>query len=236
MKSQDKNKKVILLVGSPRKERSASEALGLYLCKQLDSHQFFYQKMYLREQVYKKDKKREWIQNILHSDLIILVAPLYVDSLPSFVIKAFEMLHKQVEKKKIGKDIKILAIMNSGFPESSQSQIALDICGHFARQTGMVWLGGLALGSGMFLGGKDIGKMGWFVKNIKKSLNETAVALNQGMPIPESAISLMQKKLFGKGFFRWVANYGFKFRAKRNGLKKEVYRRPYEIKNKNLGP
>ena len=78
-----------------------------------------------------------------------------------------------------------------------------------------------------FGGGKDIGKMGWFVKNIKKSLDETAIALNQGMPIPESAIALMQKKLFGKKFFRWFANLGFKQRAKKNGLKNEVYRCPY---------
>ena len=227
MKSQSKNKKVTLLVGSPRKEKSASEALGLYLCKHLDPVQFVYQKMYLRDQVYKKDKDREWVQDILQSDLIILASPLYVDSLPSFVIKTFEIIHRQAKKENRGKGIKLLAIINSGFPESSQSQITLDICRHFTRKTNMVWLGGLALGSGMFLGGKDIGKMGWFVRNIKKSLDETAVALNQGMPIPESAITLMQKALFGKKFFQWFANLGFKQRAKKNGLKNEVYRRPY---------
>jgi len=227
MKSQSKNKKVTLLVGSPRKEKSASEALGLYLCKHLDPVQFIYQKMYLRDQVYKKDKNREWIQNILQSDLIILVAPLYVDSLPSFVIKTLEIIHRQAKKENHEKEINFLAIINSGFPESFQSQIALDICRHFAQKTDMVWLGGLALGSGMFLGGKDIGKMGWFVRNIKKSLDETAVALNQGIPIPESAIALMQKALFGKIFFQWFANLGFKQRAKKNGLKNEAYRRPY---------
>jgi len=91
----------------------------------------------------------------------------------------------------------------------------------------MVWLGGLALGSGMFLGGRDISKMGWFVRNIKRSLDETAVALNQEMPIPETAVALMQKALFGKKFFQWMANLGFKQRAKKNGLKNEVYHRPY---------
>lgn len=227
MKSQSKNKKVTLMVGSPRKEKSASETLGLYLCKHLDPARFVYQKIYLREQAYKKDKKSKWIQDILQSDLIILVAPLYVDSLPSFVIKTFEIIHRQAKKEKCGQGTQFLAIINSGFPESSQSQIALDICRHFAQKTEMVWLGGLALGSGMFLGGKDIGKMGRFVKNIKKSLDETAVAVNQGIPIPESAIALMQKQLFGKNFFRWFANLGFKQRAKKNGLKNEVYRRPY---------
>jgi len=227
MKSQNKNKKVTLLVGSPRKEKSASEALGLYLCKHLDPVQFVYQKMYLRDQVYKKDKDREWVQDILQSNLIILASPLYVDSLPSFVIKTLELIYQQVKKENRGKEIKFLAIINSGFPESSQNQIALDICRHFTQKADMVWLGGLALGSGMFLGGKDIGKMGWFVRNIKKSLDETAVALNQGMPIPESAIALMQKAIFGKKIFQWLANLGFKQRAKRNGLKNEVYRRPY---------
>ena len=227
MKSQSKNKKVTLLVGSPRKERSASETLGLYLCKHLDPVQFVYQKMYLRDQAYKKDKNREWIQDILQSDLLILASPLYVDSLPSFVIKTFEIIHQQAKKEKFGKEIKFLAIINSGFPESSQSQIALDICRHFTQKTGMFWLGGLALGSGMFLGGKDIGKMGWFVRNIKRSLDETAVALNQEMPIPETAVALMQKALFSKKFFQWMVNLGFKQRAKKSGLKNEIYRRPY---------
>jgi hypothetical protein len=126
--------------------------------------------------------------------------------------------------------MQFLAIINSGFPESSQSQIALDICHHFARASKMKWLGGLSLGAGFILAGKDLRKMGWFVRNIKRSLDVSAMAINQGETIPDEAIQIMGKPLLGKKLFCWLGNMGFKQMARRMGTIQQIYDRPYAKK------
>lgn len=225
-------KQVSLLVGSPKKKNSASVTLGLYLCNQLDPKKFAYQETYLRSAIceQKNNNAAYWLNDVLKSDVIIFSSPLYVDCLPSYVFEAFEKIYQGRKEASNQKDIQFLAIVNSGFPESLQSQIALDICRHFARESEMKWLGGLPLGAGFFLGGKDLRKMGWFVRNIRKSLDLSADAINKGEAIPDEAIRLMRKPLFGKKLFRWLGNMGFKQMAKSNGITQQLYARPYEKK------
>jgi len=167
-------------------------------------------------------------QAVLKSDVIIFSSPLYVDCMPSYVFQAFERIYQgRIEARK-NKDMQFLAIINSGFPESSQSQIALDICHHFARASKMEWLGGLPLGAGFILAAKDLRKMGWFVRNIKKSLDVSAMAINKGKTIPDEAIRLMEKPILGEKLFCWLGNMGFKYMAKRNCIAHKLYDRPYE--------
>ena len=71
----------------------------------------------------------------------MLLFPLYIDSLPSGVVRFFELF---LERKGAngGKDKPFYAIANSGAPESIQSTVALEICVLFARDTGFSWNGG----------------------------------------------------------------------------------------------
>ncbi len=224
-------KQVSLLIGSPKKKNSSSATLGFYLCNQLDPTKFAYQEIYLRSVLFEKDNNpSNWLDDILKSDVIIFSSPLYVDCLPSYVFQAFEKIYQGRKETGTNKDIQFLAIINSGFPESSQSQIALDICHHFVRASKMKWLDGLLLGGGSFLAGKDLRKMGWFVRNIKKSLDLSAMAINKGKTIPDEAIRLMGKPLLSKKLFRWLGNMGFKYMAKRNCIAHQLYDRPYEKK------
>ena len=230
MKTHPK-KQVTLLVGSPKKKNSASATLGLYLCSQLDPDQFAYREIDLCSVLFKKENNPSyWLDDVLKSDVIIFSAPLYVDCLPSYVFQAFEKIDQARKKAGNQKDIQFLAIFNSGFPESSQSQIALDICHHFAQSSKMKWLGGLSLGAGFILAGKDSRKMSWFVRNIKRSLDVSAMAINKGETIPEEAIRLMGKPLLAKKIFCWLGNLGFKQMARRKGTAQQLYDRPYEKK------
>ena len=47
---------------------------------------------------------------------------------------------------------RLVAIVNSGFPETHQNAVALAICQEFAAQGGITWSGGLALGGGGVVG------------------------------------------------------------------------------------
>ena len=225
-------KQVSLLVGSPKKKNSASATLGLYLCNKLDPGKFTYQAIYLHSVFFEKEKNpSNWLDDTLKSDIIIFSSPLYVDCLPSYVFQAFERIYQgRIEERK-NKDMQFMAIINSGFPESSQSQIALDICHHFVRAANMRWLGGLSLGAGFVLTGKDLRKMGWFARNVKKSLDVSAIAINKGETILDESVRLMGKPLLGKKLFCWLGNMGFKQMARRKGTIQQLYDRPYEKKN-----
>lgn len=64
-----------------------------------------------------------------------------------------------------------MAIANCGFPEANQNRFALAICEQFALETGIQWVGGLALGMGGNISGKSFDKLGSMVANVKKSLD-----------------------------------------------------------------
>ncbi len=69
------------------------------------------------------------------ADAIAIVAPLYVDSLPAELIAALERL---VHVRR-GRPGHLLAVVNCGFAEASQNDVALDIYRLFARDAGLHW-------------------------------------------------------------------------------------------------
>ena len=180
MMKENIKKQVTLLIGSPKTKNSASAALGLYLYNQLDLNQFDYKALHLRSLIVgeKGEKDGDWLERVRQSDMLFFSSPLYVNCLPSFVFKAFEIICRDREKIDKPKSSAFLAIVNSGFPESMQNKTALDICHHFARESKMDWLGGFPLGGGSFLGRRDLQKMGWIVRNIRKALDLAATAIN----------------------------------------------------------
>ena len=230
MINKNTKKQVTLLIGSPKKKNSASAALGTYLCNRLDPKQFDYQVLHLRSLLVEKEQKKndKWLERVFKSDIIVFSSPLYVDCLPSYVFKAFEMICQDRRKNAKPKPTSFLAIVNSGFPESTQNKTALDICYHFASESKMEWLGGFPLGGGSFLGQRDLRKMGWIVRNIRKSLDLAATAINYGEKIPKDAFQLIQKPVFGTKLYCWMGNFGFKHRAKQNGVMQQLYNRPYQ--------
>ena len=101
-------------------------------------------------------KEDELFDAIDRAEAVVLLFPLYVDSLPSGVVRFFELfLERKGENG--GKGKPFYAIINSGFPESIQSTVALEICVLFARDTGFAWNGGGAVGGGSVAGRQDAG-------------------------------------------------------------------------------
>ena len=74
---------------------------------------------------------------------------------------------------------KMVAISNSGFPESSHNDLSLSISRRFAVECGFEWAGGFALGGGESIGGQPLEKAGRRVRNVRKSLELAADALGQ---------------------------------------------------------
>ena len=97
----NKPKHVLLLVGSPRGPHSTSESLGAYLLRKLQEYSLETEKVYLHPSLKTHENRANLLRAVDSSDLLILAFPLYVDSLPSPVIAALELIaeHWKTSKK-----------------------------------------------------------------------------------------------------------------------------------------
>ena len=122
---------------------------------------------------------------------------------------------------------RLAAICNCGFPEAEHTDTALAMCRQFARETGIEWAGGLGLGGGGYIDGKDLNERGGTVKKVKRSLDITADALCQGKAVPKEAIKLMSERLMPVWLYLLVGGSGWKKRARKNGAIDKMDDQPY---------
>ncbi len=98
---------------------------------------------------------------IVGSDIIGLVAPLYVDTWPAPVIWWMEKL--AAEMKSELHDKRFFALAQNGFPDITLFQPMLETSRLFAESVGLKYLGGLGYGGGAIIDGtllEDLGKKG----------------------------------------------------------------------------
>ena len=218
-------KSTLLLVGSPRGETSTSASLGTYLLKLLEESGFDTAKGFIHRLVNRNEKIEELLSLVNNADLIILSFPLYVDSLPAPVIKAMELIRdNRNEKQKQNQDF--IAISNCGFPESSQIEVALEICKNFAEEVNFNWRGGLALGGGGAVNGRSLEERGGMLRNVIKGLEITAEHLRKGEDVPNEAIALVSKSIIPSGMYKMMGNLGWRIQARRYGVLKRMKDKP----------
>jgi NAD(P)H-dependent FMN reductase len=220
---------VTLLVGSVKGPKSTSDAVGSYLLERLEAKGVRTGRIYIPQLLASEQGIPGLLKAVAEADIIILAAQLFADSLSAPVVKAFELIHKDVTKRHDQKRRKMVAISNSGFPEAAQNTTSLAISRQFARACGFEWAGGLALGGGGAINGKRLEHAGGFVKNVKRSLDLTAEALAKGNAVPEEAISLMARPLMPAFWYLQIGANPLLvwLRMKRNGCAESVRSTPY---------
>ncbi len=220
-------KNVLLLIGSPKATRSTSESLGTYLLDKIREQEVETEKILVATAI----KTEQGIEGLLKaldcSDLVILAFPLYIDSLPYPVIRALELIADHRSKTGMPGKKRLVAICNCGFPEAEHTDTALAMCRQFARETGIEWAGGLGLGSGGAIDGRDLNKRGGMVKNVRRSLDIAAGALCQGVAVPEEAIKLMSERLMPVWLYLLIGGSGWKRLARKNGVIDKIDGQPY---------
>jgi hypothetical protein len=116
----------------------------------------------------------------------------------------------------------LVGISNSGFPEAEQNEIALRIYRCFARQTGFVWAGGLALGGGEMIKGKPLGESRGAARNVIAALDLAAEALALSKPVPQEAVDLMAQPMIPAWIYRTIGNVGWHIQAIRQGTWRQL--------------
>lgn len=206
--------KIGIINGSPRGKKSNSEILIKYLCSLLKEHQI--NKYYLFSSKIHSEIKSE----IHNADVLIFSFPLYIDSIPSSLL---DILLKFEEEKIINSKTKIYCIVNNGFFEGKQNQLAILQMKNWCQKTGVEWGQGIGIGAGEILSYvekvplgkgplKNLGKvLEQFTNNIKtlKSGNEIYVNPNWSRLL-----------YWTQGTVSWI------IKARKNGLKmRDLFRK-----------
>jgi len=216
-----------LLVGSPRGPKSTSDALGTYLLERLNEKGVSINKIYLHQALASEQGLNTLFRDVGETDIIILASPLYADGHHCCVIRAMELMHENRKSRPPIKKQVMVAVSNSGFPESWHNNLSLAISRRFALESGFAWAGGLALGGGESIAGRPLEEAGRLVRNVKKSLNLVADALARREDVPEEAIELMARPLIPKWLYLLIGNIGWLWKAKRQGCGGRLDSRPY---------
>ncbi len=225
---KDRTLKAIALVGSPKGPSSNSNSIADYMLLKLEYHGYQTEKIFIYSELRKSPELRELIEKLNDADVVSLIFPLYVDSLPAGLIKALELISKKRKVDKTSKTQQLMAICQSGFPESHQNDLALDMCQNFATQSNFQWIGGIAIGGGSMIGELDIKEAGGRLQHIKKALDIATQAIADSHDIPQEAKDAVAKMPIPAMLYRMVGSLGWNKAAKKNGLrKKDMYAKPY---------
>ena len=144
------------------------------------------------------------------ADILILAAPLYVDSLPYLVTDALERIaaHRAVMPSGSTQTTRFAAILNCGFPEAQHNDVALAICEQFAEAAGLQWAGGMSMGGGGVVHGVPLAEHGPRAAGIRRALNIAADALAEGHRVPDAAISMLAQPVIPARMYTTIGNLG----------------------------
>jgi NAD(P)H-dependent FMN reductase len=225
--------KALLIIGSPRGKASTSRALGEYLLRRLQAGGLDVEEFSVAAALGSSERRHALYKASDAADIIIVSFPLYVDQLPAPLIQTLELL---AERRQGAMGMtpwpgplvqRLVAIVQSGFPETSQNRAAVEIMRQYAKEAGFRWAGGLALGMGGAVGQRPLEKAGGMLRNVVRALDLAADSLIAGGDIPDEATALMAKPLMPLWFYGTAANWGFRRRLKKNGARKKAVDRPY---------
>jgi multimeric flavodoxin WrbA len=133
--------KIAMINGSPKGKNGTSGRIIETLCNRLsDIPQHVVRE--LAEQ-----NAAEIVSTIRDSDAIIFVFPLYVDAIPSGLVRFLD--EEQNAIALAAPNAKVYAVVNNGFYDARQNAIAIDMVEIFCERSGLVWGQGLGSCGGM---------------------------------------------------------------------------------------
>lgn len=219
---------VLYLVGSPKARSSTSEALGNSVVQQLAAagiqvHTAYSHKVFRRER-----SMQQFLQAYDEADLVLLAYPLYVDTLPYLVTKAFEVMVEHRAANPITQTQRLACIGNCGFPEPDHLALSMEVCREFAQEAGMAWYGGLSIGQGGAIHGAPLESIAGRVRHQVRALDRMAEALLADQPIPDEAVELASRPILPPRLYTLMGTVAWHRRAGRNAVRHELHARPYD--------
>ena len=150
--------------------------------------------------------------------VIVLGVPLYVDGIPSALLRIMEKL----EKSGRADSKHIYVISNMGFYESVQLKHLMSMVRTWCEKCGYTYGGGVAIGAGEMIGSVIVSTDKGPAKNAANALNRLSAAINELKDIDDIYADAYR---FPRALYMFIAGSGWPGAAKRNGIKrKDLYR------------
>lgn len=163
----------------------------------------------------------ETCQELLSAGTLVLGMPLYVDGIPSQMLRVMKRMERHPGGRK-----KIYTVANMGFYESRQLKNLLSMVKDWCEKCGYEYCGGIAIGAGemlkMFTNGQGPGR------NVGDGLARLAGAIRNGTKVGDIYAD-------AQGFPRWmymlIANMNWPRGGKKNGISKKELKRQLTMDN-----
>ncbi len=168
----------------------------------------------------RKNDFPQLIRELDDASVLILCQPLYVDGLPSQMIRFLETFRKN----DTGKKKKIYVLANMGLYESNQLENLFETVRQWSEAMGFDYGGGLGVSAGELVGVlMDWGRFDrWPLRTISKGIKQLAEAVNEDRNIPDLYTEPLH---FPRSVYIAIANSGWKSAAKKNGTDpKQLFR------------
>ena len=150
---------------------------------------------------------------------LVLITPLYVDSLPSHVIALLEALQTEAASL-MAPESRLYCLVNCGFWEPDHNALALEQLRLFAKAAGVPWGQGLAFGGG--------GAAAMAPKFLLRTLDRALQGLAGKILSSSSAPDYHFRVNIPRHLYRLMGNLQWRWLARRNGLAgADIYRRPF---------
>ena len=155
------------------------------------------------------------------AEVLVLCVPLYVDGLPSQVIRFMEM----AEERYGGASKKVYVLANMGLYETRQLINLFSTVRQWCRRMGFEYAGGLGVSAGELIGTimQSLPFAGWPTGTVARGMDRLAAAIDSGGDIRTLCAGPW---LFPRSLYIWIANTNWRRLAKKNGIRpKDLYRR-----------
>ncbi len=217
------NPNVIIINGSPKGTKGNSESIANSLMDKLLSQDLEPTKIILKSQLSHFDHLMEVVNQ---SDILILVLPVYQNSVPGLVLQFFEMLEKNKEKLDY-KVRKMAVISNSGFPEPSANMTTIEHCKLFALSMDFEWLIGALVAPGTLIDGKNLDETGNTYKKVIALLDIIAKKIRTQESFTDSDLQLTSKSFISPFMYRFFGKLLQKKVIKKLG-KEKYFAQPFQ--------
>ncbi len=215
VRSENLSGKVLLLNGSMRSANGNSAILSAQLTQMLKTeNESVALKNYLSDM-------SALVPSVESAEALVLCMPLYVDGLPSQVIRFMELMQRVYR----GAPKKVYVLANMGLYESRQLVNLFSAVHLWCGAMGFLYGGGLGVSAGELVGGLlQILPFGaWPTQEISRGMARLAVAIDCDGRIDDI---YTEPRQFPRSLYITIANTNWDRTAKQNGLKPEdLYRR-----------
>jgi multimeric flavodoxin WrbA len=203
--------KIALINGSPKISGSASGSILQDLRSFLeDTADTIYDYHFKKPIV-----SAEEVAALSECDILIFAFPLYVDGIPSHLLRCLVQLEQSLAKA--NKEITVYVVANCGFYEGHQNRLAISMMENWCTKAGLKWGQGIGIGAGGMLSGNRSIPLGY---GPKKNLGKALTRLAENVCQCASDENVFITANFPKIAYKLGAEINWWLTAKANGLKR----------------